>query len=80
VREITYELRQGVEVDGIKVPRARLLELLPAESRGREETPEPIKPAERELMAPAHWLAWAREKYPSNKTKDRVHTSSACTG
>jgi hypothetical protein len=57
VREITYELRQGVEVDRIKVPRARLLELLPAESRGREETPEPIKPAERELMAPATgWL------------------------
>jgi hypothetical protein len=53
VREITYQLRQGVEADGIKVPRAHLLELLPTESREREETPEPIKPAERELMVPA---------------------------
>jgi hypothetical protein len=67
-REASY-LPDGAQAWGIRVSPTHLVALLPTEAREREETPEPIKPAERELMVPARWLAWARKEYPKQQNE-----------
>ena len=62
----------GARAQGIKVSRARLLALLPEEPRERVEEQGQTKPAERELLEPKAWLAWACEKYPKQRNERSI--------
>jgi hypothetical protein len=58
----------GAQALGIKVPLARLRELLPAGPHEDEEVaPRQAKPAEPKKLDPKGWLAWAREEYPKRQ-------------
>jgi hypothetical protein len=59
----------GAYARGIKVPLARLRELLPAGSHENEEAaPRQVKPAEPK-KDPKDWLAWARKEYPKQRNE-----------
>ena len=60
----------GAQALGIKVPLARLRELLPAGPHENEEAaPRQAKPAEPEKLDPKGWLAWARKEFPKQRNE-----------
>jgi hypothetical protein len=57
---------------GIQVSREHLVALLPEEPRERVEEHGQTKPAERELLQPKAWLAWACKKYPKRRNERSI--------